>query len=322
MNKPEHIRAYLIHLGSNMWKKKDSPVRGIRHEEDSTYKHTMYCDKNVWTKVVDFLAECNFNTLIIDIGEGVRLDSHPELAIPGAWSKEELKAELARLRAMGITPIPKFNFSCGHNAWMQDYGYMVGTKVYYDLCRDIIEETIELFDTPPYFHLGLEEEDYGSQVSLPIAVVRSPEKKTEDSLELFEICRAHGVRPWIWADFESYGGAEKFAQKVPKDVVISTWYYGIIRDGAPKEKLPRGVLMINQAAELGYDIVPTSSTWSWHLNSKDTMMYCRDHVDMSRVMGFMTAPWLLTTEKKYYGLLHDAYTFYHAYRDIFEAPNA
>lgn len=31
----------------------------------------------------------------------------------------------------------------------------------------------------------------------------------------------------------------------------------------------------------------------------------------------MTASWMLTIEKKYYALLNDAYTFYHARRDVF-----
>lgn len=321
MKQPEHIRAFLIHLGSNMWRKKDGPFHGIRHYDDATYKPTMCCQKDVWKKVTDFLPSCGINTLIIDMGEGVRLDRHPEIAIPGSWSKEEFREELARLRSIGLCPIPKFNFSCGHNAWMQDYGNMVGTKIYYDFCRDVVEETIEMFDTPPYFHLGLEEEDYTSQKAHAIAVIRSPEKKTEDALWLFDICRSHGVRPWIWADFESFGGPEAFSQKVPKDVIISTWYYGMIRDGMPADKLPESVKMMNTTVELGYDLVPTSSTWSWHLNSKDTMMYCRDHVDMSRVMGFMTAPWFLTIAEKYYALLNDAFTFGNAYRDIFEDGN-
>jgi len=312
----EKISAFLIHLGSNMWAKKDRIPSGFRHEEDSTYKTKMYCQKDVWTKVTDFLPSCGFNTLIIDIGEGVRLDSHPEIATEGAWTKAELREELARLRALGLTPIPKFNFSCGHSAWMQDYAYMVGTKIYDDFCRDIVEETIELFDNPLYFHLGLEEEDYKSQATNHIAIIRTPAKKTKDALALFDICRAHGVRPWIWADFASFGGPEAFAAQVPKDVIISTWYYGIIRDGTPEENLPESVKMMRTTVDLGYDLVPTASTWSWHLNTKDLMMYCRDHLPQEHIMGYMTASWLLTCEKNYYGLLNDAYTFYHAKRDI------
>ena len=53
------------------------------------------------------------------------------------------------------------------------------------------------------------------------------------------------------------------------------------------------------------------------MNAKDTMFYCKKNLPDSAVAGFMTAPWLLTIEKKYYGHLHDAYTFYNAKRDIY-----
>ena len=311
------IWAFLIHLGSNMWTKKGKTLTGIRHEEDFTYKDKMFCQREVWTKVVDFLPSCGINTFVIDIGEGVRLDSHPEIATEGAWSKEELRAELARIRSLGINPIPKFNFSCGHDAWMGEYAFMVGTKAYYAFCRDIIEETIELFDTPDFFHLGLEEEDYEAQAPNYIAVVRTPAKKTEDALFLFDICRAKGVRPWIWADFKSYGGAEKFAAAVPKDVLISSWYYGWIRDGVPMEKYPEEVRLMKEIDEMGYEQVPTASTWSWHLNAKDTMLFGKKNLSSESVVGYMTASWMLTIEKKYYALLNDAYTFYHAKNDIY-----
>jgi len=317
MNNSDRIWAFLIHLGSNMWSKKERVQPFVRHEEDFTYKDKMFCQKEIFRKVTEFLPSCGINTLVIDIGEGVRLNSHPEIATEGAWSREELREELARLRSIGLTPIPKFNFSCAHSAWMQDYAYMVGTKTYDNFCRDVIEETIELFDVPPYFHLGLEEEDYESQKTNHIAIVRTPHKKMQDALRLFDICLSHGVRPWIWADFESFGGPEAFAERVPREVMLSTWYYGMLRDGTPSEKLPRAVQMIDIGTSLGYDVIPTSSTWSWHLNSKDTMMYCRDRIPPEHIKGFMTASWMLTIEKKYYALLNDAYTFYHARRDIF-----
>ena len=201
---------------------------------------------------------------------------------------------------------------------MGDYAFMVGTKAYYDFCRDIIEETIELFDTPEFFHLGLEEEDYGSQASNYIAVVRTPEKKTEDALYLFDICLARGVRPWIWADFNSYGGTEKFAKKIPKDVMISSWHYGFVRDGKAFEEYPESVRMMKTVVDLGYDLVPATSThWGFHLNAKETMLFCKKNISPEHLKGFMSAPWMLTIEKKYYAMLDSAYTFYNARKDIF-----
>ena len=317
MIKTEKIWAYLIHLGSNMWTKKGRITTGVRHEEDFTYKDKMFCQKDVWTRVTEFLPTCGINTLVIDIGEGIVLDSHPEIAIPGAWTKEEMRAELTRLRGLGLTPIPKFNFSCGHDAWMGEYAFMVGTKAYYEFCKDIVEETIELFDTPPFFHLGLEEEEYDSQASNYIAVVRTPYKKTEDALFLFDVCLSNGVRPWIWADFHSYGGAETFEKNISKEVMVSPWIYDIIRDGNPIEKQSERVRDMLLLDTMGYEIIPTCSTWSWHLNAKDVMLFCKKNNSEGALAGFMMAPWMLTIEKKYYAHLNAAYTFFHARNDIF-----
>ena len=76
-----------------------------------------------------------------------RLDITPPLgvAIPGAWSKDKLKAELDRLRGIGLTPLPKLNFSACHDIWMKDYSRMLSTKPYYEFCKDIITEVAELF---------------------------------------------------------------------------------------------------------------------------------------------------------------------------------
>ena len=122
--------AFMIQLGNNMWDKKDRQRDYNKDEEDSIYRDFLYTDKAIWDEITAFLPTCGINTLLIDIGEGVRLDSHPELAVEGSWTKEEFRKELQRLRSLGLTPIPKYNFSCGHSAWLQEYAYMVGTETY------------------------------------------------------------------------------------------------------------------------------------------------------------------------------------------------
>ena len=147
--------AVLLHLGSNMWCKEG--YEGEYDYEKPYYMDSLRCDMEIWRKVTDFLPSCGINTLVIDMGEAVILDSHPELAVKGSLTKAEFKEELNRLRALGLTVLPKFNFSCAHNAWLKDYAYMVGTETYYRVCEDVLRETIELFDKPEFFHLGLEE---------------------------------------------------------------------------------------------------------------------------------------------------------------------
>ena len=311
----EKIWAFLIHLGSNMWAKKGTTWGRKIHPEDFCYKDEMYCDKEVWRKVVDFLPAQGINTLVIDIGEGLLLDSHPEIATKGAWTKEEMKAEILRLKEMGIKCIPKYNFSCRHNAWMGEWAYRVGTPEFYDMCKDIIEEVIDVFDTPEFFHLGLEEEEATNEHE--INVCRSPERKYKDALMLFDVCRAKGVRPWIWLDLETFGGEEGLSEKLPRDVVVSIWYYGTVHNTGKEETANPMVRVIKKLDDLGYDQIPTSSTWSWHCNSKDLMTYCKMYCNNGSIIGHMTASWMLTTECKLYALYNDAYTFGWARRDVY-----
>ena len=314
------IWAILLHLGCNMWRK-DDPVTGAnKDEEESIYRDFLYTDKETWQKVIDFLPSCGINTVLIDMGEGVQYDSHPELAVKGSWPKAEFRQELDRIRSLGLTPLPKFNFSAGHNAFLQEHAYTVGTDHYNQVCKDLIEEVIDLFDTPEFFHLGMEEEDMASQKNQPVAMIRPPYTKTADSLFLFDVCRSHGVRPWIWVDphtIESYGGEEAFRDNIPKDVLLSNWYYGIIKNSADVCQTNPNAALHQKIGQWGFEQVPTVSTWSWYLNDKQTMRFCADHVEPESLRGFMTAPWLFSVPNNYYGLLNDAFVFGNAKQDIF-----
>jgi len=97
------------------------------------------------------------NALVLDLGDGVRWDSHPEIAVENAWTPAKLREELDRARELGIEPLPKLNFSTAHDAWLGPYSRMVSTPQYYEVCRDLIDEASELFGRPRLFHLGMDE---------------------------------------------------------------------------------------------------------------------------------------------------------------------
>ena len=87
--------AYLMHLGTNMW--------GQEGEEGALaeYRDHLATEDDVWRETIDFLPACGFNTVLIDVGDGIVYESHPEINSAGAWSKDKLKKELDRMRAMG-----------------------------------------------------------------------------------------------------------------------------------------------------------------------------------------------------------------------------
>ena len=91
-------------------------------------------DEAVWNRVVDKCEEHGLNTIVLDVNDGVQWESHPEISLPGAWSKEKVRSEVLRLREKGIQIIPKLNFSTTHDVWMGEYGRMVSTSVYYKVC--------------------------------------------------------------------------------------------------------------------------------------------------------------------------------------------
>jgi len=309
MMNAEKMWIYFIYLGTNMSGKPNKHINFCM-EEEWEYRTTLYTDRSTWNKITAELPKRGFNTLLIDMSEGVKLDSHPELAIPGSWEKADFIQELDRLRKLGLNPLPKYNFSCMHNAWLQDYANMGGTKRYNEVCADIIRETIDMFGKPEFFHLGMEEEKIENQSHYPVMRERTWKRRTEDLTFLCDVCREKGVRPWIWVDVQSVeglGGADRFRENLPKDVLISNWWYAPIHYDGDAEK-PRTKLY-RDIDSWGYEQVPTGSAYSYAYNLRQTMRYCKEYLKDENIKGYMTAPWQSTLPHYENGLIYDAEMF-------------
>lgn len=314
-NNNKKMWAILLHLGTNMWCKPGS----------SNYRTSLFCDEDAWKNLTAFLPESGINTLLVDVGEGIAFDSHPELAIDGTWSKKKAKEDLKRIRDLGVTPIPKFNFSSGHCGFLGPYSNMVGSPTYLKVCSDLIEETAELFDGPEFFHLGLEEETAEDMGNFPIAVVRNHYKLMEDAHVLFNATRKAGCRPWMWADpnlVTTFGGDKDFCHNVPKDVLLSNWYYGFVSpDYKNSEALcshSGRIEVYNKLDEWGYEQVPACSTYIDARNQEQTMKYCKETFkNPDNLRGFISAPWSITMRENYNGLRHDAHSFGLAKKKIY-----
>ena len=303
--------VFLMHLGGNMWQKPGNAKMYKKEKIDWLYRDYLVTDDATWKTVTDFLPSCKINTLLIDMGEAVELRSHPELAVKGSWSQEKFKDELKRLRSIGLEPLPKFNFSACHNGWMKDMMYKIGTKEYYDFCNDIIDEACELFDGPELFHIGMDEEDWGSQHinGHSVIVTKSPEQFAEDTNKLFDACTRNGARPWMWSGanvFDYYGSEKMFTEAVPKDVVLSNYHYSSIHVDCEDMYSSPSVRHYKKLEELGYDQIPCASTWLEPTCNLRTMNFAKKYMDDSKLLGFLSAPWHLTIPEMLYGLLHDA----------------
>ena len=123
------VWGLMMQLGHNMWAEMPLSTEGMTEEQKDRYARDFNrTDQKLWDEVTARAAKSGVNLLLIDLGEGMVYPSHPELAVKGSWSPEKMKAELARLRRLGLEPIPKLNFSASHDAWLKDYSRMVSSS--------------------------------------------------------------------------------------------------------------------------------------------------------------------------------------------------
>ncbi len=317
----ERIWSYFIQLGHNMWRE---PCSYVEHrgpfftQATGRYFPTMHTDRTVWRDVVDFLPSCGFNALIIDVGEGMQYETHPELAIPGAWSKDELRAEVKRIRTMGLEPIPKLNFSSFHDAWLGEYSRMKGTARYYEVVKELIDEVCEVFAPVRYFHVGMDEEDVPNHKKA-MTIIRSNDLWYHDLYYYMECVERHGARTWVWGDYYR-AHKDTFLQKMPKECILSEACYERLPKRGANGKFPYpGFQSIVELAEMGYDQIPCASTWACHQNMAQTVLHCyQEGVINEHLLGFLAVPWQPTDEAGRYLLMDDAYRTKFA-KELFES---
>jgi hypothetical protein len=289
---PGFMWGALLHMGVNMWS--DIPVdKWGAFKPDELHlvcqaDHLRF-DEAVWRALTARMKTAGMNLVVIDLGEALQYESHPELSVKGSWPLGRFRKELARLRAMGLEPIPKLNFSTAHDTWLKEYGRQVSTPAYYKVCADMIREVCAIFDKPRFFHLGYDEETAGHQAKYSYAVVRQGELWWHDFMFFVKQVEAQGVRPWIWSDYY-WNHPEEFLNRMPKSVLQSNWYYGAAFEPA-KQKHVKTYQELDKA---GFEQVPTGSNWSSDVNFKGTVEFCKANLAPERLKGFLMAPWFFT----------------------------
>ena len=147
----EKLWGILVHLTMDMWvgEQNNQPLSKV-------------FDEDMWNEIIDETAKSGMNAIILDVGNGVRFESHPEIAKEGAYSVDWMRAQVKKCREKGIALIPKLNFSTVHDVWLGDYAHMISSSVYYKVTRDLIEEVADVFDAKD-FHIGMDEENMANQ---------------------------------------------------------------------------------------------------------------------------------------------------------------
>jgi hypothetical protein len=321
-------RGALLHLGSNMWgdypagpddlaksaeelKARPNPVGPAG--KPTPYHSYVICRDDLWKMSIDHMAEKKMNLVFIDLGEAIAYPSHPELAVAGTWSVEKTRAELARIRSLGMEPMPKLNFSTCHDSWLKDYHRMVSTPTYYKVVADVIADVCAIFGKPALFHLGFDEEVPVAGKNNFHATFRQGDLWWHDLLYTVEQVQRNGSRAVMWSD-KICDGREAFLARMPKDVLLSPWYYGtdfsdkhLAWDASFEKKSGSWDVQRNLAAsfvalnDAGYDLLPCTSNWSRDDAAEALVSFCKTRLDPKRLKGIYTAPWNMTVpdgEKK------------------------
>lgn len=303
----KRIWSCLLHLSFNMWEEYASPDHKDINRRTRGYQPTLRLSEKLWDDALIKMKNRGINLVLIDLGDAVRYKSHPEIAVEGAWTTDFLVKQLKKIRQLGIEPIPKLNFSAGHDTWLGDYSKMLSTPKYYEVCRNLIAEAAELFDRPRFIHIGMDEETAEHQRHYQHIVVRQNEAWWKDFLFLVTEVEKQDARAWIWSDYV-WRHPDVFFERMPKSVLQSNWFYGRSFDlSVPKvegkpEYWRTYVNAYNQLEAYGYDQIPCGGYYGSgdHYNEKNimsTVQFCKNAIDDSRLKGFLLTLWRPTIEE-------------------------
>ena len=98
----EKIWAILVHLSMDMW----------RGEQNALPLSEVF-DEDMWHDIIDEAEKCGMNAIVLDVGNGVRFASHPEIAKEDAYSSAWVKAEVKRCKEKG-TDTERQSRRCNH----------------------------------------------------------------------------------------------------------------------------------------------------------------------------------------------------------------
>ena len=346
MNKSDFMWGTLLHLGSNMWGEwlddtPRTPEEAMKKwPDDKPDSHGLLpsrtvgylrADESLWRDETELVKSEGCNTVFIDVGEAYAFPSHPELWVTGSWNTEKMHAEIVRLKGLGLEPIPKLNFSTGHDAWLKDYHRLTSTEEYYKVVADVIRDVAEVFDSPRYFHIGYDEEVPVVMKGRAMAIMRQGELWWNDLYYTVGQVERNGARAMMWSD-RICCGREEYLRRMSRGVLQVPWYYG---DKFPEErrkwrpelekKLDTWEHQHNLAASIfeldraGFDIMPCTSNWS-HAGGADALLgFCKENVDPAHVKGYMTAPWARTIPQEHNKVVEGVKLFGEAMRKHF--PN-
>ena len=197
MEQQNKLSCVILPLSTNTWKEEGCKAN-VSHPLEVASSSLRF-DRALFREYTAYLWECGVNTLILNLGDAVKYESHPEVSLSDALSREDLLTEVNRLREIGFEVIPMLDFSAARDVWLGEYAYMLSTTPYYRVCVDLIDELIDLLE-PKYFHVGMGDESYELQKDFQYAATRRNDIWYHDLYCFTAAIRHDGVEVMLFAD--------------------------------------------------------------------------------------------------------------------------
>ena len=213
-------------------------------------------------QVLRLAAYYKFNYLVIEFWGTYPYASHPELCWQEFKTSPENVARLVALgKELGVTMIPQFNLF-GHAAASREstgkhaildlhpeyqplfepdgWTWCLSNPAARKTITDVVVELYEIFDKPPYFHIGCDE----AYAPAECRSCRRSDYSTlfkEHLLYFHELLAERDCRMMMWHDmlirkddprwngYIAVGNqkTEGLLEQLPKDIVICDWQYGV-----------------------------------------------------------------------------------------------
>ena len=282
-------------------------------------------------KQIRLAAYYKFNYVVIESWGVLQFASHPECG----WQEKSVTPEefrrLVRLgKALGVVLIPQLNIfghasgaRCGSGKHMlldfhpeyqslfepDGWSWCISNPATRAYLTDLIREMLDIFDHPPYFHIGCDEaynaglcascrdQDYGVILKEYICHFR-------------DLLAAEGARAMMWHDMlldqadPRWRGyvvsgdmrTEALYRELPRDILICYWQYGYPgTDGQPPAWEP--VLFLR---DTGFDVL----VCPW-VDRRTTQSY-GNLVASERLAGMLATTWNINHSKNMYSIFYEA----------------
>ncbi|MBN2641038.1 MAG: family 20 glycosylhydrolase, partial [Victivallales bacterium] len=229
----------------------DFPLRGLHLRMNSGEAH-MSLNSSRQKYYLDRMAMLGYNMVVFELGGHFESETHPECTVKPVWSKAQIRDVLDYARARGILPIPCvssighlhsgpviFPFNGPKKGKIQPIVNNIAHPDFYRIYFAMVDELVELFDKPPFFHIGCDEFDRDEGA----AMLEKATGKTghEFFAEFLNKVHAHfaakNIKTVMWHDMlaepgrfnrleETNGKSTwKAIDKISRDIIINFWCY-------------------------------------------------------------------------------------------------